>query len=746
MAGRNPRSTVVAFAGLSRRCGTKVTAPPAVRIIIRFMQPGRGLPVHPAARIPRAVLRGTSAFLILLLAGGATAQVTPLVPVITADDTTFDITTGEAVLRGHPRIVYGPTLLLADELHYNQAGSLVIASGHFSITSGPERLLAAGGTYNLATGVFTLTGVRAGEPPFYVTAASATGTRARMTLTNAVVTYYEPGPFAPTLSADQIIYEPGRRITGEHGHLGLGDYSLFAIPKFDRKFDEPLISYFTIRGGFRHNLGAYVDLGLHVPVWPGLNLGADLGEYTARGVMFGPSGSYQFKSADGEATGDFRSGFINDHGAKGIDLLGRPVPAERGYFEWRHQQTIDDHLTLTGHFFWWKDSEVVRDFQPDQFYPVQQPDSFLEGTYAGSNYTVDLFTRLAPNNFEIVQQRLPEIRFDLLPVPIGGGFHERFNASYAVLQEDPLLTGSTLRSDRFDTFEAIDRPITPTEWLTITPVAGGRLTNYAKASGGRDTYTRWLGEVGADAELHASGVFDYRNELWKIDGLRHLLTPKLSYRYIPEADKGQSFIPQIDREVFATSLEPLDLGSIRNLDQLHATNTLRFGLENVLQTREATYGSRDLLALNLAADLNFSTQPAQKRWSDIYTGLSLTPASWLRFDLFQRVAPQHLKLDELNTGLEFMDRDWSALRLSSNYLQGQIEQYFLEYERRMNEVWKGFARVRYDARAARWDEFTFGLRQNLRNTWNVRYEVSWYQGRQREGSFGLSVEADLIRF
>ena len=112
--------------------------PPAVRIIIRFMQPGRGLPVHPAARIPRAVLRGTSAFLILLLAaGGATAQVTPLVPVITADDTTFDITTGEAVLRGHPRIVYGPTLLLADELHYNQAGSLVIASGHFSITSGP---------------------------------------------------------------------------------------------------------------------------------------------------------------------------------------------------------------------------------------------------------------------------------------------------------------------------------------------------------------------------------------------------------------------------------------------------------------------------------------------------------------------------------------------------------------------------------------------------------------------------------
>ena len=693
------------------------------------------------------MLRGTSAFLILLLAAGSvTAQVTPLTPVVTADDTTFDITTGEAVLRGHPRIAYGPTLLLADELRYNRAGTLVSASGHFSITSGAERLLATAGTYNLATGFFTLTDVHAGEPPFYVTAASATGTRARLTLTNAVVTYNEPGPFAPTLSADQIIYEPGRRIMGEHGHLGLGDYSLFALPKFDRPFDQPFISYFTIRVGYQHNLGAYVDFGLHVPVWPGINLGADLGEYTARGVMFGPSGSYQFKSGGAETTGDFRSGFINDHGDRKTDLLGRPVPEGRGYFEWRHQQTIDDRLTLTGQFSWWRDSEVVRDFRPSLFYPVQQPDSFLEGVYAGNNYYLDLFMRLAPNNFEIVQQRLPEIRFDLLPVPIGGGFHERFNSSLAVLQEDPLLTGSTLRSDRFDTFYAVDRPITPTDWLTITPVAGGRLTYYAKATGGRDTYTRWLGEVGADAELHASGVFAYRNELWKVDGLRHLLTPKLSYRYMPEADRGQSFIPLIDREVFSTNLEPLDLGSIRNLDQLHGTNTLRFGLDNVLQTRDANYGSRDLLTFNLAADLNFSTQPAQRRWSDVYTGLSLTPAPWLRFEFFQRLSPQHLNLKEFNTGLELLDRDWWTLRLSSNYLQDQIDQYFLEYERRLNEVWKGFVRLRYDAHAARWNEFSFGLRQNLRNTWNVHYEVSWYQGQRREGSFGLSVAVDLIRF
>jgi LPS-assembly protein len=422
------------------------------------------------------------------------------------------------------------------------------------------------------------------------------------------------------------------------------------------------------------------------------------------------------------------------------------VPEERAYFEWRHLQTIDDHLTLTGHFLWWRDSEVMRDFHPNQFYPVQQPDSFLEGVYAGNNYYLDLFTRLAPNNFEIVQQRLPEVRFDLLPTPLGGGVYQRFNSSYAALREDALLAGPTLRSDRFDTYYSVYRPITPTDWLTITPVAGGRMTYYAKATGGRDDYTRWLGEVGVDAELRSSGVFNYRNELWQINGLRHLLTPKLSYRYIPEADRGQPYIPPIDREVFSTNLEPIGLGAIRNIDQLHRLHTLRIGLDNALQTRDPAYGSRDLLTFNLAADLSFATQPGQRRWSDVYTELSITPAPWLRFDLFQRLAPQNLTLRELNTGLELIDREWWTLRLATNYLQDQLEQYFFEYDRRMNEVWRGFARVRYDARAARWDELSFGVRQNLRNTWNIRYEVSWYQGRQRESSFGVNAVVDLIRF
>jgi LPS-assembly protein len=272
-----------------------------------------------------------------------------------------------------------------------------------------------------------------------------------------------------------------------------------------------------------------------------------------------------------------------------------------------------------------------------------------------------------------------------------------------------------LRSDRFDVFYSIDRPLHPSEWLSITPVAGGRLTYYAKAVGDRNDYTRWLGEVGMDAELRGSGMFDYRNALWNIDGLRHLITPRFSYRYIPEIDKGETYIPSIDRRVFSTDLQPLDLGAMRNIDDLHGAHVLRLGLANILQTRDAT-------------------------------DLSLTPASWLRFSMFQRLSTRTLGLHEFNARFELIDQDWWTVRLGSNYLQHQLEEYSLEFDRRVNEVWKGFVRVRYDDLARRWNELAFGLRQNLRNTWSVRYEVSWNHGQQRESSFGLNVMIDLIRF
>jgi LPS-assembly protein len=704
-----------------------------------------------AAFAPRVIRR--VAFLIAfgaLVSVGVSATPTVGSAVkIDTDSQDVDAKTGEVTLKGHVRIADDTTVLLADEGRYNSKTEVITVAGHVVLTRGALRLLADRVVVHRRDETFEAEHIRLGEYPYYVEGQSASGTRTDVVVLQAKVTYGEPGPWQPAVSADKVIFSPGRRLQSEHSFFGIGHVRPLPFPKFEQSLAEPLLSYVSLGGGYRGSLGAFGEAGLHLPVKPGVRLGGDLGYYSARGVLFGPSGNYTNPADPESLRGYFRSGYINDHGAKGVDILGRPVPENRGFVEWQHRQDVTEHLSVAAQVNWWKDSEVVRDFRPRSFFPVQEPDTFVESVYAGDNYFVSAFGRFQPNTFHRVQQRLPEVRFDLLPVALGHGFYHRFNASAAVLRDDPPLNGPELRSNRLDGYYALMRPIAPSDWLTITPIAGERVTDYTNtrgASRGDGRYTRVLGELGADAELRASGDFGYRNERWQIDGLRHLFTPRLSYRYIPEAERGRAYIPAIDREAFSTYLPPLGLGEVRNIDDLHATNTLRLSLNNTLQTRDPQYGSRDLLTLNIADDFRFKRRPGERDLSELQAELAASPARWIEVGVFGSVSPQSLTLRELNTGVTIRDGNAWSFRFANNFLRHQLQDYLLDGRIRINEALEAVTRLRYDQRKHRFNEQAYGLEQNLANTWRISYLVSLYSGPRRESHFGLSIQIDTIRF
>jgi LPS-assembly protein len=688
----------------------------------------------------------------LALAASATAA-SPEATSIVAGHSETSIRTGETILTGDPHVDYGDLRLTADEIRLNPSTHVATATGHAIITQGPRRLLSDRIVYHSETGSFEVGDLRAGEFPVYASGASATGDHESLVVTDARVSLLEPGDLIPTLRAARVFFTADHRVRAEHAALGLGDVQPLSLPNISHDVRSSLVPNASLTGGYRRSLGVYGEIDLHLPITPVLKLGADLGLYSSRGIMLGPAGSYAFQSADTSYQGAFRSGFISDYGTRYTDVLGRPVPRNRGFAEWQHNQQIGDRITLVGDFNYWRDSEVLRDFRPSDFFNVQEPDNFVESVYSGNNYSVSFFARFQPNSFQIVQQRLPELRFDLLPTALPGGFYERFNASAAVLREDPLpvapftpVPGPKLRSDRLDAYYSLSRPIRPAEWLTFTPVAGGRITHYANLDGARNDYTRTLGEIGFDSELRASGTYDYKNPRWKIDGLRHLVTPRISYRYIPEAEKGARYIPPIDRRSFSTYLQPLGLGDIRNLDELHGTNTLRLGLDNTLQTRDPIYGSRDLLVFNAAADLRFDRRPGEREASEIHTEVGLTPARWLEVGVYSSFTPQEFTLRELNTGITLRDGDDWTLRFANNFLRGELNDYLVRGTHRFNEAVEGVVHLRYDARKRRFNEQAYGVRQNLANAWSIEYLVTIYEGPRREGHFGLNVRIDAIRF
>ena len=691
-------------------------------------------------------LAALGAACLLTAVAPAQTPALPPQPVLTGQKAEYLDQAREMRYTGAARLEYGDTVVTADEIRYNGETSNATAIGHFVLTKGRRRLVADDGIYNLVTKTVHVSHLRVGEFPIYLSGDTVDGTVDELVFTNATIFFRENAAYTPSLHARRLTYARGKIVRAEGLSLGLLGGHFLRFPHFEQALDAEIVSYLTAKVGYRGNLGAFAEVGLHVPVATGVKLGADAGLYSSRGVMVGPSGRYHQADADSSVDGYFRSGYIRDGGDRGTDVLGAPVPHDRSYFEWQHRQKVGDHFTLNGEYNYWSDSEILRDFRHRDFDPNQQPDSFMEAAYTGDNYLVSAFARFHPNPYHRVQERLPEVRFDLLPSPLALGVYERGEASVAVLKADAFGADPALRTDRFDAYYGVERPIALAPWLSFVPVVGGRVTHYTDALGGQDNYTRTFGEIGFDSHLLASRTFDYKNPIWEVDGLRHLVEPRLSYRYAPEAARGRAYIPPIDREAFTTYLQPLSIADSRHIDDLTALNTLRIELANTLQTRDPAYGSRDLVGLNFAADYRFNPATGRRPLSDIYTEFTLTPAPWLRWEVFHRFDPHAPRQQELNTGLTLIDQEWWTLRLSTHFLRADYEEYDLEYRQRINEAYDVVGLWRYDARNRRFNEQSYGVWQRLGQTWAIKYEVSWFSGPRRESAFALNVEVELLKF
>lgn len=670
-------------------------------------------------------------------------------PLLTADEPIeFDQETRSMTARGNAVLEDADFLLEADTIQFRQMEQSAEAKGRVRLNLGKMRVLGEEATYDLGEEVIQTGFFKLGQPPAFLKGRGLTATRDNLVIEDGVLFYNEPGPFAPNLAAETITYEQDGTLLLEDTRFRVGDFSFFALPAYrttigDR--DRPFS--LQTKMGFRNNLGAYVQNRIMVRTSPEWRVGGLLDGYTKRGVLFGPAVDYRILDPDHTMIGEAFGGFINDHGNRGLDVLNRPIDENRFFIEWKHQQRIDERWSATGRATWLSDSYVERDFRRELFEHNQQPDTFFDLTYSGDNSYSTLFTRPAPNDFYIVQQRLPELRFDLMPIPLAQtGLYQQAQASAVHLVEKSPTGGPELRSDRLDAYYGLSYPWTTSEWLTVKPVAGGRMTHYNHTQGARDHYTRFLGQVGFDAQADMYGYWAYRNEFWKIDGLRHKLRPIMSYRYIPKATQGQGDIPPIDRNVFSTYLETLDLGNRRDIDQLTKTNTLRFGVENYLQTRHPEYGSRDLAYLHLYQDYRFDDQANQDDWSDLYTTVGIAPAYWLDVSAYTRYQVEDGTLNEIRTRWRFLDGDkWEASIYTDN-LKESFDQYYLDLRYRLNQRYTLLGRARYDAYRDEFTEQSIGLASLVGNAWRVEAEIEWRRGDQREDSVGFNIRVDLLNF
>lgn len=691
----------------------------------------------------------------------------------------FDEAEQRLVARGDARLDFGDSRISADRISYYQGYDLADAIGNVIISRDGYRLIADRLSYDTQENFFTIDNLRTGQWPIYVSGENAGGNTDNIFFEDVTVYYGDPNFLGPSLNANTVEY-----INKDKGILKMGattfkigSIPLLKLPSFTYKMSE---SPFFIDANFGadNQLGTYFQTTTLLSVNPWLRVGTNLDAYTKRGILAGPAAQYFYNTETQTIKGALSTAYIDDQDESPNDINDQPIDPERGFVEWRHQHHIGERINLTASASYWSDSEVTRDFREDYFNINQQPDTFFESAYAGDNYLLSAFGRFRPNDFQLIQERLPEVRFDLLPVPIfETGAYQRFSASYADLRENfdhinfdnvaPQIDQES-QSDRFDFVYRIERPVALGSWLTLTPLAGARLTHYADQEFDplvfgftgvdssletpvADSATREFYELGFDLEARAYSTYQTLNRTWKIDGLRHLVRPILQYRHISDSDSEDHAVAPIDRTAFNLNRSLLNLSDLRNIDTITEAHLARLGVENLFQTRAQGYGSRTLAALNFYQDILFERETRydgdkQDTLNASWVEFMLNPAPWLKFEVASRFQTESATLEELRSRALIRSGEIWEIGLSSDFLNDRIEQYRIDFACRVNERLSLLAEGRYDSETNQFTRTEVGVYSRLNNTWIIIYSLIFREDARRESDVELNIRLKLVGF
>jgi LPS-assembly protein len=677
----------------------------------------------------------------------------------------FDEASQRLVARGDAELLLGRARLRADRITFFREYGLADAEGSVVGQRDGLRVLADRVAFDTNDQVISAQNFRTGIYPIYVEGAQAGGDSNRVDVENARIWYGEPGRMTPSARIASGTFLAGESVSVQQARLRVGPFPLLYLPRYTHALEEPPLSL-SLTGGYRSDLGVFVESETVAPINDYLRAGANLNVYTRRGILVGPVAQYRHSRGDSALRGSLNTGWISDgsDSRRGNDFLGREISQERGFVEWRHLQQYGERFQIVGSASYWSDAEVTRDFRRRQFRDNQSPDTFLESSYAFDNVVVSAFGRFRPNSFQQVVERHPEVRVDMLPMALGetGAYH-RGSLSYVRLQErsvNELLGQSVIDSelDRLDASYRLQRPFRLTDWMTLTPLAGGRITHYTNQQ--QDAafnpnfydrnYTRSLYELGFDLEARAYANYPTRNRLWGVDGLRHIVRPVARYRYFSDpGGNAENRIAAIDRQIFNLNRPLLDFSDIRSIDTLQETHLVRLGIENQILTRQAIYGSRQLAAFNAYQDVHFQrneryTGARERTLEATWLEFMLQPAHWLRFNVMSRFQTERMKLEELRTRIALVSGEIWELGFSNDQLDSKLDQYRVDFLYRLSERYSLLIDSRYDARDSRFIATRFGVYTRIGSAWEVLYAVTFRENAQREDDVEFSVQMSLV--
>lgn len=562
---------------------------------------------------------------------------------------TMAVATNGAVVK------YGEEAVLsADRVSINEKTGDIYADGSVRLQKDNQTWIGDHIHYNFKTSETDGTQFRAGKTPFFIAGEAFRGERDKdhtnsvYTTTNAFVTTDDYSQPLQRIHAKQIKIVPGKYFEARQAVVYVGNVPVFYFPYYRRSLEKHENTFVFIPG-YRSVFGPYLLSSYHW-IWNEELSGVVHVDWREkRGFGEGPDFNYNLGTL-GE--GALRTYYTHDQ-QPGLDpITGLPIPSERYRVYFSYDAAWQTNLTVKSQVAYQSDPYIIRDFFESQYARDIQPNTFVDADKAWRNWSLDGLVQPRVNPFWETVERLPEIKLSgfrqqIFNTPLyyesqssAGYFRHLFSDTNMVqtnLFPPPLLIfpPGNFSAGRVDTFHQITMPETFFGWLNVTPRVGGRFTYYSAATGSGATTTNEDREVfntGVEISFKASRVWQgAESRFWDVEGLRHIIEPSMNYVYIPRPNVLPSQIPQFDYALTnSLRLLPIDFPDNNAIDTINAMNTIRFGLNNRIQTKRN--GEIDELAdWAVLMDWNLRPNSTQTTFSDIFSSFSLKPRTWLSF-------------------------------------------------------------------------------------------------------------------
>jgi lipopolysaccharide export system protein LptA len=461
---------------------------------------------------------------------------------------------------------------------------------------------------------------------------------------------------------------------------------LFYLPKYVHSLKDPTM-HVQLVPGQRKDWGAYMLSAWHYSITENIS-GRIYFDYRQKfGLAQGFGTNYSSKSF---GRGDFK--YYYTHETPNNLPVGSPNKFQRYFVRWRHRWDIDRNTNVISEYYKIVDSKrmllgtnynILKDYFPREYEKDSQPLSYLSTHHSFTNSSIDLVIQKRVNRWYSQLEKLPEIKYNLPNLKIGETpfYFENATQGASYSYKYAVPSASDINMGRIDTANKISLPVR-IAFMQLTPFVKNEETFYSKQISGESNRLRNIFYVGFDASTKFYRIFDVKSNFLGMDinGLRHIITPTISYSY--------NLQPNIQSS---------ELGQIDAIDAITHNNSATLELSNKLQTKRnnqtvdlANFRVNTIYALDSkAGDIRDSG------FSDFLFYLDLLPYSWMRVDGDATYSRTEKAFTLANIDLNFYFDEERSFGIGERYQKEGGNELTASTNWRINPKWRFYVYERF---------------------------------------------------